>query len=284
MQNTGFSTNKTLNIRGRLVDLSQPIVMGILNITPDSFYDGGKYTTETSILKKTEKMLSEGASFLDVGGYSSRPGAEEISVEEELRRVIPAIKAIAKEFPAAMLSIDTFRSEVAKAAVLEGARMVNDISGGELDAAMFETVAHLQVPYILMHMRGNPKNMTNLADYTHLLKEVIDYLSSKIFQLHQLGLSDIIIDPGFGFAKKQEQNFELLNRLDLLKMLGKPLLVGLSRKSMIWKSLSITPEAALNGTTSLHTIALIKGANILRVHDVKEAMEVIRLRGILDEV
>jgi dihydropteroate synthase len=277
MQNSGFSTNKTLNVRGRLIDISIPQVMGILNVTPDSFFDGNRYIDLSQALKQAEKMVVEGASFIDVGGYSSRPGATNISTEEEMKRVVPVIRSISKEFPQIIISIDTFRASIAKVAVEEGAGLINDISGGELDREMFKTVSELQVPYVLMHMRGNPETMIHMNQYKNLVKEIIDYFHPKIHQLQTLGVKDIIIDPGFGFAKNINQNFELLNKLDYLKILGKPLLVGLSRKSMIWKSLKITAEAALNGTTSLNTIALMKGACILRVHDVKEAIETIKL-------
>jgi dihydropteroate synthase len=277
VQNTVFSTNKTLNINGRLIDLSDPTIMGILNITPDSFFDGGRLTSEVAILNHTEKMLAEGATFIDVGGYSSRPGADEVSVQEELNRVLPAIRAIKNRFHDVIISIDTFRSTVARAAIEEGASLINDISGGELDAAMFKTVAELKVPYILMHMRGNPQNMTQHVSYKNLLKEMIDFFQKKINQLHETGIKDIIVDPGFGFAKTREQNFELLNQLELLQILGKPLLAGLSRKSMVWKTLNISADEALNGTTSLNTLALQKGASILRVHDVKEALQVVQL-------
>jgi dihydropteroate synthase len=277
VQNTVFSTNKTLNINGRLIDLSDPTIMGILNITPDSFFDGGRLTSEVAILNHTEKMLAEGATFIDVGGYSSRPGADDVSVQEELNRVLPAIRAIKNRFHDVIISIDTFRSTVARAAIEEGASLINDISGGELDAAMFKTVAALKVPYILMHMRGNPQNMTQHVSYKNLLKEMIDFFQKKINQLHETGIKDIIVDPGFGFAKTREQNFELLNQLELLQILGKPLLAGLSRKSMVWKTLNISADEALNGTTSLNTLALQKGASILRVHDVKEALQVVQL-------
>jgi dihydropteroate synthase len=277
MQNSGFSTNKTLNVRGRLIDISIPQVMGILNVTPDSFFDGNRYIDLSQALKQAEKMVVEGASFIDVGGYSSRPGATNISTEEEMKRVVPVIRSISKEFPQIIISIDTFRASIAKVAVEEGAGLINDISGGELDREMFKTVSELQVPYVLMHMRGNPETMIHMNQYKNLVKEIIDYFHPKIHQLQTLGVKDIIIDPGFGFAKNIDQNFELLNKLDYLKIHGKPLLVGLSRKSMIWKSLKITAEAALNGTTSLNTIALMKGACILRVHDVKEAIETIKL-------
>jgi dihydropteroate synthase len=277
LENKIFYTNQTLNIRGRLLQLSNPTIMGILNVTPDSFYDGGKYDSEVSILSQAEKMFQQGATFIDVGGYSSRPGAEDISITEETRRISKAINLIVKKFPEAMVSIDTFRSQVAHAAVQEGAVMINDISGGELDAAMLETVAALQVPYVVMHMRGDPKTMNQLSDYENLVKDVIDYFHRKLRQLLDLGIKDVILDPGFGFAKTVEQNFTLLNSLDHFKVLNKPIMVGISRKSMIWKSLSTTAEHALNGTTCLNTIALLKGANVLRVHDVQEAAEVCKL-------
>jgi len=264
-------------MKGKLIDLSEPRVMGILNITPDSFYDGGKFTEETTILKQAEKMLMEGATFIDVGGYSSRPGAADISEEEEKKRTLPAIEAIAKRFPESAITIDTFRSEVARLAVEAGASMINDISGGSLDKKMFDVVGALQVPYILMHMHGSPQTMATLTNYENLLKEVVDYFHQKVHSLYTSGVKDIIIDPGFGFAKTIEQNFELLRKLDYLKVLEKPILVGLSRKSSIWKTLTIKPEEALNGTTSLNTVALLKGASILRVHDVKEAVEVVKL-------
>lgn len=276
-QSNFFSTNRTLNLHGRLVDLSTPCVMGILNVTPDSFYDGGRYTSPDATLKQAEKMLSEGATFLDVGGYSTRPGAEDISPEEELERVIPVIRAITKNFPEALVSVDTFRSIVAEAAVGEGACLVNDISAGTLDEGMFDTIARLHVPYILMHMKGTPKTMVQQTVYTELLKDITDFFHRKINQLRDLGVKDVIVDPGFGFAKTVEQNFELLSHFDHFKILGKPLLAGLSRKSMIWRTLSVKPEEALNGTTSLHAVALLKGASILRVHDVKEAVEVVKL-------
>ena len=276
-ENSFFSTNQTLNIQGRLFDLTTPCIMAVLNVTPDSFYDGGRYQTESAILNQVEKLLDEGATFIDVGAYSSRPGANDISIDEEKKRALFALKTITRNFPQALLSIDSFRSEVAHAAVNEGACLVNDISAGEQDPKMFETVAGLGVPYIAMHMRGNPSTMTGLTTYEYLLKEMVSYFQQKIHRLKQLGVKDVIIDPGFGFAKTIEQNYYLLNHLDHFNVLGKPMVVGLSRKSMIWKTLSITADHALNGTTSLNTIALIKGANILRVHDVNEAMEVIKL-------
>ncbi len=272
-----FKTNKTILVKEKIIDLSQPKVMGILNITPDSFFDGGKFIEEAEILKQVEKMLNEGATFIDIGGYSSRPGANDISEEEEKSRVLPTIIAVQKNFPNCIISIDTFRSSIAKLAVEAGAGLINDISGGSLDNKMPEMVATLQVPYVLMHMKGTPQSMTTQATYENLLKEMINYFHQKINAFQKLGIKDIIIDPGFGFAKNSDQNFELLSKLDWIKILEKPILVGLSRKSMIWKSLTIQPHEALNGTTSLHTIALLKGAGILRVHDVKEAVEVVKL-------
>lgn len=283
MQSKIFSTNKTLNVAGRLMDLSVPKVMGILNVTPDSFYDGRKFTTPSDILNQAERMLDEGADFIDVGGYSSRPGAENISKEEEINRVVPIIELIVKKFPTVLISVDTFRAEVARRAIDSGACIINDISGGDLDETMFETVAALRIPYVLMHMKGTPQTMTQLNSYENLLLEIISSLQSKINKLHQLGVKDIIVDPGFGFAKNIEQNFELLKKLDHLQILGKPILAGLSRKSMIWKTLKISPEGALNGTTALNTIALLNGASILRVHDVKEAKEIISLIGHLTQ-
>ena len=281
MNTTIFKINKTLHIKDKLIDLSEPKVMGILNVTPDSFFDGGKFIGQNEILKQTEKMLLAGAAFIDIGGYSSRPGAKDISEDEEKSRVIPAIEIIFKNFPDSIISVDTFRSAIAKNAIEAGAAMINDISGGSLDKKMPEVVASLQVPYILMHMQGTPQTMANMTNYDNMLKEMIDYFHQKIYAFQTLGVKDIIIDPGFGFAKTVAQNFELLKKLEYLKILEKPMLVGLSRKSMIWKSLNMQPEDALNGTTSLNTIALLKGASILRVHDVKEAVEVVKLMKLI---
>ena len=258
--------------------------MGIINITPDSFYDGGKTFSEKEILKQAEEMLSEGATFLDVGGYSSRPGAEEISEAEETKRVVEAIEIILKNFSEALISVDTFRSEVAQKAVEAGACIINDISGGTLDANMYKTASKLKVPYILMHMRGTPKTMATLNDYENVTIEVIKYLSEKISLARAEGINDIIIDPGFGFAKTRAQSFQVLNNLELFQNLGVPVLAGVSRKSMIYKTLETSAENALNGTTSLNTIALLKGASILRVHDVKEALECIILNQNLKNV
>lgn len=267
----------TINCKQSLIDFSVPKVMGIVNITPDSFYDGGKSTSEAAILKQVEKMLKDGATFIDVGGYSSRPNAEDISVQEEIDRAIPAIELILSHFPDTLISIDTFRSEVARTAVESGAAMVNDISGGDLDSKMIQTVAELQVPYIIMHMRGTPKTMTQLTDYDNITTEVIYDLSAKIREARAAGINDIIVDPGFGFAKTPRQSFELLKNLKLLQTLEAPILSGVSRKSFIYKTLQITPQEALNGTTVMNTIAILNGSAILRVHDVKEATECIKL-------
>lgn len=268
-----------LQSRGQLLDLSQPIVMGILNTTPDSFFDGGRYQQEIAILKRAEQILEEGGKIIDIGGYSTRPGADDISEEEELQRVVPIIEKISQEFPEAWLSIDTFRSKVAKESVEAGANLINDISGGNADEKMFETVANLDVPYILMHSRGNPQTMKNLATYEDVTLEVIRELEPKLEKLRKLKVKDVIIDPGFGFAKNIQQNFELFSNLEAFEIFQLPLLVGISRKSMIYKTLQQeNPQEALNGTTVLNTLALQKGANILRVHDVREAREIIELR------
>jgi dihydropteroate synthase len=272
-----FHTKKTLNLNGNLVSLDTPQVIGIINVTPDSFYKGSRVEKEWDIVTQAEKMLTEGALALDIGGYSSRPNAEDISIEMEIARVVPAIELILKTFPEAYLSIDTFRSEVAKAAVEAGACIINDISGGELDDQMFDTVADLNVPYILMHMKGNPQTMTGLAKYNNVTKEVAQYFGEKCSILHNKGVKDVILDPGFGFAKDKEQNYELLKNLGYLKMLNLPILAGVSRKSMIYKNLGIKAEDALNGTTALHMTALMNGASMLRVHDVKEAVETVKL-------
>jgi dihydropteroate synthase len=271
----------TINCKGKLIDLTTPKVMGILNVTPNSFYDGGKFGDDKTILIHVEKMLSDGTSFIDVGGYSSKPNAEVVSEEEELFRVIPIIQKIVKEFPKTIISIDTFRSEVARQSVENGAAIINDISAGSLDENMMQTVAKLQVPYIMMHMKGNPQTMQSLANYENIVKEMLFYFSEKVAFARSFGINDLIIDPGFGFAKTIEQNFEVLQKLELFQILELPLLVGLSRKSMVYKPLATTSESALNGTTSLNTIALMKGAKILRVHDVKEAVECIQLYNLL---
>ena len=272
----------TIHCKGTLINLSTPKVMGIVNVTPDSFFDGGTLTNSNEILFQVEKMLRDGATFIDLGGYSSKPGAEFVSEAEELNRVVPIVKVLVEKFPGILLSIDTFRSEVAKQAIENGAALINDISAGLLDENMLETVAKLQVPYIMMHMKGTPKTMQSLANYDDLLKEMNFYFSERIAKARSFGLNDIIIDPGFGFAKTMEQNYELLQNLELLQFHDLPILAGLSRKSMIYKALETSPENALNGTTFLHAFCLQKGANILRVHDVKEAVECVSLIRQLD--
>ena len=267
----------TINCKGTLIDLSTPKVMGIVNVTPDSFFDGGKLTNSDEIILQVEKMLHDGATFIDLGGYSSKPGAEFVSEEEELNRVVPIVKLLVDKFPDILLSIDTFRSEVAKQTVENGVAIINDISAGLLDEKMLETVAKLQVPYIMMHMKGTPKTMQSLAQYEDLVKEMNFYFSERIAKARTFGLNDIIIDPGFGFAKTIEHNYELLQNLELLQFHDLPILAGVSRKSMIYRALETLPENALNGTTFLHAFCLQKGANILRVHDVKEAVECVKL-------
>ncbi len=267
----------TINCLGQLIDLSTPKVMGILNITPDSFYDGGKYKDSSSILNQVEKILQDGATFIDIGGQSTKPDANTINAEEELNRVLPVVQLIVKKFPKAILSIDTFNSEVAIACINEGAAMINDISAGNLDSQMLETIAQLQVPYSMMHLRETPKTMQSFTDYEDVVQEILFYFSEKIAKARSLGINDLIVDPGFGFAKTTKQNFEVLQKLELFHFLELPILVGISRKSMVYKTLNTNTENALNGTTVLNTIALTKKANILRVHDVKEAMECIKL-------
>lgn len=273
---------KSINCNGKLIDLSSPKVMGILNITPDSFFDGGKYNNPTAIVNHVEKMLSEGATFIDVGAYSSRPGAKHITEEEELGRISPIIKLLITEFPNLLISVDTFRSEIAKHCIQNGACMVNDISAGNLDVKMFSTIAKLQVPYIIMHMQGTPQNMQAKPIYNDVVKEVLYYFSKKINELRDLGVNDIISDVGFGFGKTVAQNYQLLKNLDLFKNLEIPTLVGLSRKSMLFKPLEISQNEAINATTSANTIALLNGANLLRVHDVKEAVEAIKIVNLLN--
>ena len=272
----------TINCKGKLIDLSSPKVMGILNITPDSFYDGGTHKNENAVLTHVEQMLNEGATFIDVGAYSSRPNADHVSEADEIKRILPIVKLILKTFPKTLLSIDTFRSEVAKQCIEAGACMINDISAGKLDEHMLKTIANLHVPYIMMHMRGTPQTMQQQTEYDNLVKDILFYFSERIAVAKAAGIVDIIVDPGFGFAKNLEQNFELLNKLELFKMIEKPLLVGVSRKSMIYKTLETSAKEALNGTSVLNTVALQKGASILRVHDVKEAMECVKLTSLLD--
>ena len=268
---------KTINCKGKLIDLLTPKVMGIINLTPDSFYDGGKLSSEKEIIQQAKKMLEEGATFLDLGGYSSRPGAKFVSETDELNRVLPVVKLLIKEFPTVNLSIDTFRSPIAKKCLENGACMINDISAGLLDPNMLEVIANYQVPLVMMHMRGNPETMMLNTNYKDLTNEVLYFFSERISKARSLGINDIIVDPGFGFSKKLDQNFELFNDLELFSSLKTPVLVGISRKSMIQKKINTSAKESLNGTTALHAIALQKGVSILRVHDVKEAFETISL-------
>lgn len=277
VEDSYFRSKNSIRLGKNLFSLEQPCVMGILNCTPDSFFEGSRTQSVTSILKMAEKQVLEGAAILDIGGYSSRPNAETVSVEEEINRTKEAIISIRKEFPKMVISIDTFRSEVARIALESGADIINDISGGEIEPGIWNVAAHYQCPYILMHMRGNPKNMQQQTEYDNLFSDISSYFSLKINQLRQLGVHDLILDPGFGFAKTLEQNYELLNHLSDFKFLEKPVLVGFSRKSMIHRLLACSPEEALNGTTILNTKAILQGAKILRVHDVKEAVEILKL-------
>ena len=274
----------TINCNGKLIDLTTPKVMGILNCTPDSFYDGGKYKSESQFLSQVEKMLSDGATFVDIGAYSSKPNAEFVSEDDELNRLLPVIELVLNSFPETIISVDTFRSKIAQKAIENGAAIVNDISAGNLDENMLEIVAKLQVPYIMMHMKGTPQTMQTLTQYDNICKEMLFYFSERVGKARSFGINDIIIDPGFGFAKTVEQNFEVMQKLELFQMLELPLLVGISRKSMIYKTLETTAESSLNGTTFLNAISLQKGANILRVHDVKEAVESVKLFNKLNQI
>ena len=270
--------HQTLNIKGELISLEEPLVMGILNVTPDSFYEGSRKQTETDIRNRIEEILQEGGAIIDLGGYSSRSDAQDVSPEEEMERLCLALRILRDEYPKTMVSVDTFRADIARRCVEEyGAAIINDISGGELDAAMFPTIADLHIPYIIMHMRGTPKTMQQHCDYQNLTADILLYFSKKIEQLHLMGVNDVIIDPGFGFSKTLEQNYELMRHLADFSLFEKPLLVGISRKSMIYKLLGGTPAESLNGTTVLNTYALLNGANILRVHDVKAAVEAVRI-------
>jgi dihydropteroate synthase len=277
MKSKNKNINLSINCNGKLVDLNTPKVMGVLNITPDSFYDGGRYKDAKSILNQTEKLISEGATFLDIGAYSSRPGADFISENEELKRIVPVVELIQKKNPDVLISIDSFRAKVIRECVSAGAVISNDISAGKLDPDMIKTVGELGVPYIMMHMRGTPQTMKNHTTYQHLINEIYAYFSKQIELARQHNITDIIIDPGFGFAKTLAQNYELLNQMEFFKNLNCPILTGVSRKSMIYKVLGCTAEEALNGTTALNMVALMNGACILRVHDVKEAVECIKL-------
>ncbi len=269
----------TLNCKGRLLVIDEPVVMGIINVTPDSFYSGSRKSTLDDVLKQADKMLTEGATILDIGGQSTRPGSEAIGADSELQRVVPAIEAIANRFSHSYISVDTYHAKVAKAAVEAGACIVNDISSGDMDSETIETVAALQVPYITMHMKGTPATMQQNAQYENVTRDVFDYFIKKIEQCRLAGITDVIVDPGFGFGKTIQHNFTLLKNLSVFKMLQKPVIAGLSRKATIYKTLGTSAEEALNGTTVLNTIALLNGANILRVHDVKEAKETVKLIG-----
>lgn len=273
---------KSINCKGHLVSLDTPKIMGILNVTPDSFYDGGKYKDATSILLQVEKMLTDGATFIDVGAYSSRPNAPKVSLEEEKQRLLPILELILKEFPNTILSVDTFRSKVAKAAIDVGAAIVNDISAGNFDATMMQTVGELGVPYIMMHIQGTPETMQQNPSYENVVKDILQELSEKVAVARSYKINDLIIDPGFGFGKTIAHNYSILKNLRLFEMLDCPVLAGVSRKSMIYKVLETSPKEALNGTSILHTIALQNGASILRVHDVKEAVECVKLLEMVD--
>jgi dihydropteroate synthase len=280
--NQFLKRKNSICLNGRIIDLSKPVVMGILNVTPDSFFDGGKYKTENLILRRAEEILSQGATIIDIGALSTRPGTEGISTKEELDRLLPAVKIVKKAFPNANVSIDTYRSWVALEVIEQcGACIVNDVSGGNFDVRMFETVGRLGVPYILMHMLGTPLDMQNDPVYEDIIRDISLFFTDRIKKLTRAGVKDVIIDPGFGFGKALDHNYELLNRLDSFKVFQVPLLVGASRKSMICKLLELNPENALNGTTVVNTLALMGGTDILRVHDVKEAMQAVRIFNML---
>lgn len=268
----------SINLNGQLLDLAKPVVMGIINVTPDSFFDGGKYKTEKKVLKRAEEILTQGGAVIDIGAVSTQPGSEGISTKDEIERLLPAVRAVKKEFPDAFISIDTYRSWVALKVIEDcGPCMVNDVSGGNFDVNMFDTIGKLRVPYVLMHMLGTPVKMQNNPEYGDIIRDISMFFTEQVKKLTKAGVVDVIIDPGFGFGKTLDHNFELLNRLDSFKVFQLPLMVGVSRKSMIYKMLKITPEEALNGTSVVNTLALMGGADILRVHDVKEAVETIRI-------
>ena len=280
-KDTFFSVKQTINCGGTIIDFADPRVMGILNITPDSFFDGGSYLSESAILSRTSAMLEEGADIIDVGAYSSRPGATEVTFEEEKSRLKPALKAIRKNFPAAILSVDTFRAGLAEYTVNEfGVNLINDISSGLIDNNMIPVIGSLKIPYIMMHMRGTPQTMQNNPNYQDVTQDLLAFFADRIAVARQAGIDDMIVDPGFGFGKTLEDNYKLLKELKLFDLLGLPVMVGLSRKSMIFKPLHLLPDEALNGTTVLHTLALNNGAKLLRVHDVKEAVQAVRLFSI----
>lgn len=274
----------TINCGGSSLNLSTPRVMGILNITPDSFYDGGRYTTEKQWIEQTEKMLSEGASIIDIGALSTRPGSKEIDEKEELERLLPAVKSISRHFPKTILSVDTWRANVAEKVVNQGAHIINDVSGGIFDPQMFATIAKLNVPYIMMHTNGKPETMQQDPQYRNLVLDIIDFFSNQLATLHQMGVDNVILDPGFGFGKTIDHNYQLLANLSSFQLFELPILVGVSRKSMVQKLLNISSREALNATTVLHTIALQNGANLLRVHDVKQAMEAIAIVNKMDQI
>ncbi len=282
MKDSYFNSNFFINCQGKLVDLSTPKVMGIINVTPDSFYDGGKNNTIKTALTATEKHLNEGACFIDIGGYSSRPGADHIPVHTELSRVIPIIESIKKQFPECIMSIDTFRGEVAEKSIEAGAAIINDISAFNLDTKMVDVLVKYKVPYIMMHMKGNPQNMQQNIKYDNIIKDLITFFSKKIIYLNSLGISDIILDPGFGFSKTSEHNYKTLHELKDLMLLKCPILAGISRKSMIYKNLKTSPLKSINGTTALNMELLKNGANLLRVHDVKEAIECVQLHKLIN--
>ena len=275
MRRSGISA--TINVGGRLVSLDEPQVMGILNVTPDSFFATSRCRSEEEIRQRVCQIRQEGATMVDIGAYSSRPGAEDVTEAEELRRLLPAIDIVREEWPEAIISVDTFRAEVARRAVETGADIVNDISGGEMDSEMFSAVADMHVPYILMHMQGTPRDMQKAPHYDNLMCEVFRSLGERVELLHEMGVADVILDPGFGFGKTMEQNYEMIARLGEFRLLDCPILAGVSRKSMVYRLLDTTPEESLNGTTVLNTIALMNGASILRVHDVKEAVEAVKI-------
>ncbi|MBE9511760.1 MAG: dihydropteroate synthase [Bacteroidetes bacterium] len=284
-KDTLFSRNRSMKIKGKIIDFSVPKVMGVLNVTPDSFYDGGRYTEKEKIVSKVKKMILEGVDFIDVGAYSSRPGAAVVSYEEEIRRLSETMKVLKSGFPAIIISIDTFRSGIARKMVEEyGADMINDISAGDMDKEMFSTIADLQIPYVMMHMQGTPQTMQKNPKYDNVVKDIITVFSGKVEELKLLGVDDVILDPGFGFGKTLDHNYELINGLGLFSVLNKPIMVGVSRKSIIGKLLGCTPDEALNGTVILNTVALMKGIDILRVHDVKEAVEAIKIVEKLKQV
>lgn len=276
-KDTFFYVKKTLNCRGEILDLSSPKVMGILNVSPDSFYDGGQYSSDKEIILRAHKILEEGASIIDIGACSTRPGAAAVSAGEEAGRLLPVLKLLKKEFPGSILSVDTYRAEIAEQAVEAGAAIVNDISGGAFDPVMFKTIGRMQVPYICMHIQGTPKNMQEKPHYSNVVEDLMAFFLNKIPEMKSTGMKDIILDPGFGFGKSVEHNYQLLNSLSDFRIFECPVLAGVSRKSMINKVLNTTPDKALNGTTVLNTIALLNGASILRVHDVKQAVEAVKL-------